>query len=143
MARAGFRKLTPSELKARGLSPKAERFIRLSDGATLSKRQYQQALLGATYGERVTLEQRARNFLSGLWRYVSSAAQRAALGRRKKRLSDNQLQQLDEVMASRNRRRSENDPKPRLIPREWDMFDDAVGEDEREIALSYMYAKEE
>ena len=66
-----FRKLSPSELERLGLSPKSERYVEATvkrittKTPTLSKRQYQQKQLAESSGRRVTLEQRAREFLTG------------------------------------------------------------------------------
>src|SRR5574337_816328 len=47
-----YRKLTPSELNARGLSPKSERYIDTSTDKIISKRQYQKEQRGGlTYSK--------------------------------------------------------------------------------------------
>lgn len=57
-AQLGIRKLSPTELIARGFSRGSERYVTPS-GETLSKRQFQQRMSDVLYGERVTLERRA------------------------------------------------------------------------------------
>jgi hypothetical protein len=67
----GFRKLAPAELKRLGLPLKSERYVELNAKRvtkvtpTLSKRQFYQKKLGQESGRPVTLEQRAREYLSG------------------------------------------------------------------------------
>lgn len=78
-----FRKLSSKELERIGLSPKSERYVETSvkhistKTPTLSKRQYQQKQLGEASGRRVTLEQRAREFLTG--EREATSAQQAQL----------------------------------------------------------------
>lgn len=43
MARPGYRKLTPAELRDRNVSPSSERYLNLRTGATISRRQYDNA----------------------------------------------------------------------------------------------------
>lgn len=57
-AQLGIKKLSPTELVARGFTRGSERYLTPS-GETLSKRQFQQRMSDVLYGERVTLEQRA------------------------------------------------------------------------------------
>lgn len=76
-----YKKLSPSELRRRGLSPKSERYVDSRTGEIISKRQYQQKKLAAKHGKRITLEQRAYNFFKGIWRYLTSAIRRAATKR--------------------------------------------------------------
>jgi hypothetical protein len=66
-----FRKLTPTELKAAGRSPKSEGYVlKATKRVTprtlvVSKRQYRQKRLFEETGQRVTLERRAEQYLSG------------------------------------------------------------------------------
>ncbi len=66
-----FRRLSPSELHKLGLSKKSERYVykhtkRLTVRTpTISKRQVQQKRLSEQAGRRVTLEKRAREYLTG------------------------------------------------------------------------------
>lgn len=79
-----FRKLSPRELEARGLSRKAERYIGTT-GEVISKRKYQESRLQQQHGKRVTLEQRATNYFSRVWTYLTGFARDAAYGRRNQR----------------------------------------------------------
>jgi hypothetical protein len=78
----GFRKLSPAELKRLGLSETSERYVEKSAKRitkatpTVSKRQYAQKKLGEESGRKVTLEQRAKEYLAGD-RQAASAAQAA------------------------------------------------------------------
>lgn len=76
-----YKKLSPRELRARGLSPKSERYVDSRTGEIISKRQYQQKKLAAKHGKRITLEQRAVNFFKGIWRYLTRAIRKAAARR--------------------------------------------------------------
>jgi hypothetical protein len=66
-----FRRLRPAELKRLNISQKSERYVERSVSRltkktpTLSKRQLYQKKLSETSGRPVTLERRAREYLSG------------------------------------------------------------------------------
>lgn len=77
----GYKRLSPSELRARGLRPKSEQYLELSTGNVISKRRYQERKLLAATGARVTLEQRARNFAKRVWTYLTRGQQTAARAR--------------------------------------------------------------
>lgn len=78
-----YKKLSPAELRRRGLSSKSERYIDSRTGEIISKRQYQQKKLAAKHGKRISLEKRAANFFKGLWKYLTSAIRNAATKRRR------------------------------------------------------------
>lgn len=75
-----YKKLSPSELRKRGLSPKAERYIS-STGDLLSKRQYQLQQLRERTGKETSFWQRTWNYVTNFWRYDSPARARAARGK--------------------------------------------------------------
>lgn len=77
-----FRRLSPSELWRIGLSQKSERYVSKSvkrltrRTTTISKRQLYQKKLFEQSGRRITLERRAREYLTGE-RWASTASQAA------------------------------------------------------------------
>lgn len=76
--KSDYRKLSPRELEARGLSRKSERYIHIATGEIVSKRQY----VKRTTGE--TLEQRQKNLAKNIRKLAANAPKAARAGRIKK-----------------------------------------------------------
>lgn len=76
-----YKKLSPKRLRELGLSPKSERYAN-ELGQIISKRRFQELQLAEKHGRRVTLEERVKNFLTGIWNFLTGRQKRAAEGRR-------------------------------------------------------------
>lgn len=76
--KSDYRKLSPRELEARGLSRKSERYINIRSGEIVSKRQY----VKRTTGE--TLEQRQKNLAKNIRKLHANAPKKARAARIKK-----------------------------------------------------------
>lgn len=86
MKSSDYKKLSPTRLRELGLSPKAEQYEN-DLGHRISKRRYQELKLKEKHGKKITLAQRAKNYLRGIWQYATEGLRKAALGRRKKPVS--------------------------------------------------------
>lgn len=78
----GYQRISPSELRSLGLSPKSSRYRELATGEIISRRRYQERRLAALTGKPMTLEQRAREAAKGVWIYLTKGAKAAAAARR-------------------------------------------------------------
>lgn len=136
VATGEYRKLSPNELEARGISRKAERYVN-PDGELISKRRYQESQLYERTGRRVTLAERALAYLKGWWTYVTKGARRAATGRRAqvarttvqfpRRLTIEQMPKKDRLKLEQlSKRRARGGRK--ITPEEWEWFDDLAEE---------------
>jgi hypothetical protein len=82
---ANYKRLSPSELRERGLSPKAERYRLKGSTETISKRSYQQLQLNKGRKKtqpKITIEKRAEEHAAGMRRYPTQALAQAARGRK-------------------------------------------------------------
>lgn len=82
MKSSDYKKLSPKKLRELGYSPKSERYQNAL-GHTIGKGKYQRLQLAEKHGRPVSLAERAKNFLFGIWQYVTGRQKVAAEARRK------------------------------------------------------------